>query len=117
MAEFVTRRRGTLMTDRPTPQTVGQLPGASQEGPRTPVVLTRLVWGLWIGSVAALVFQFTSGTTWTGFGALAVDGLTVLMWTVVTFFSGIVHSYSRRYMRGSRTVRLFSAGYSGLRWS
>ncbi len=95
------------MTDRPTPQTVGQLPGASQEGPRTPVVLTRLVWGLWIGSVAALVFQFTSGTTWTGFGALAVDGLTVLMWTVVTFFSGIVHSYSRRYMRGSRTVRLF----------
>jgi NAD(P)H-quinone oxidoreductase subunit 5 len=38
---------------------------------------------------------------------LAVDGLTVVMWATVTFFSAIVHSYSRRYMAGSRAVDRF----------
>jgi len=36
-----------------------------------------------------------------------VDGLTAVMWTAVTFFSGIVHSYSRRYMAGDARVDRF----------
>ena len=38
---------------------------------------------------------------------VAVDGLTVVMWLTVTFFSGIVHSYSRRYMAGTRDIDRF----------
>jgi NAD(P)H-quinone oxidoreductase subunit 5 len=38
---------------------------------------------------------------------VVVDGLTVVMWVTVTFFSGIVHSYSRRYMAGNGRVDRF----------
>jgi NAD(P)H-quinone oxidoreductase subunit 5 len=41
---------------------------------------------------------------------VAIDGLTLVMWVAVTFFSGIVHSYSRRYMAGNRTIDRFFAG-------
>jgi NAD(P)H-quinone oxidoreductase subunit 5 len=44
---------------------------------------------------------------------VAVDGLTVLMWVVVTFFSGVVHSYSRRYMGGSvHKTKFFTTVFS-----
>ncbi|MDB9249824.1 proton-conducting transporter membrane subunit [Halorubrum ezzemoulense] len=64
-------------------------------------VLTWLAWSLFAASVAVLVARLRLGASWEVPGAVAVDGLTVLLWTVVTFFSGIVHSYSRRYMAGS----------------
>ncbi len=75
-----------------------------------PGLLTRLVWSLWVGSLGALVAHLASGGPWTLAGLVAVDGLTVVMWVTVTFLSGIVHSYSRRYMAGSRTVDRFFGG-------
>ncbi|XGI83719.1 proton-conducting transporter membrane subunit [Halorutilales archaeon Cl-col2-1] len=89
--------------------TVGQLPTPSTEEPRLPTVLTRLVWLLWIlscGALAAYLWNW-SGEAWEVAGLVRVDGLTVVMWTTVTFFSGIVHSYSRRYMSGSRSIDSF----------
>jgi NAD(P)H-quinone oxidoreductase subunit 5 len=59
------------------------------------------VWSLFAASVAVLIARIRFGGTWELPGVVAIDGLTVLMWVVVTFFSGIVHSYSRRYMAGS----------------
>jgi NAD(P)H-quinone oxidoreductase subunit 5 len=47
------------------------------------------------------------GDGWELTGLFAVDGLTVVIWVTVTFFSGIVHSYSRRYMAGNRTMDRF----------
>ncbi|GAA0643611.1 NADH dehydrogenase [Salarchaeum japonicum] len=38
-----------------------------------------------------------------------MDGLTAVVWVAVAFFSGIVHSYSRRYMAGDAAIdRLFA---------
>jgi len=76
-------------------------------GSRVPEALTRLVWALWIVSVGVLGLRLWSGQTWVLSGLVAVDGLTVVMWTAVTFFSGIVHSYSRRYMAGSEVIDQF----------
>ena len=87
--------------------TVGQLPADIGEQSRLPAILTRLVWLLWVASLGALVAQFTRGEAWELAGLVAVDGLTVVMWAAVTFFSGIVHSYSRRYMAGSETIDRF----------
>jgi NAD(P)H-quinone oxidoreductase subunit 5 len=72
-------------------------------------VLTRLVWLLWVGSLLALGGRLWTGSGWELPGLVAVDGLTVVMWTVVTFVSGVVHSYSRRYMAGTRDVSRFFA--------
>jgi len=59
------------------------------------------MWSLFAASVAVVVARVRLGGAWEIPGVVAIDGLTVLMWVVVTFFSGIVHSYSRRYMAGS----------------
>jgi NAD(P)H-quinone oxidoreductase subunit 5 len=66
------------------------------------------VWSLFAASVAALAARVLLEGVW-AFSGVAVDGLTVLLWVVVTFFSGIVHSYSRRYMAGSAHETTFFA--------
>ena len=93
--------------------TVGALPDASADSPFAPVALTRLVWTLFAASVAVLFARVRLGGAWEVPGVVAVDGLTVLLWVVVTFFSGIVHSYSRRYMAGSAHETKFFATVFG----
>jgi NAD(P)H-quinone oxidoreductase subunit 5 len=95
------------MTGQARTQTVGQLPTPTSEKSRVPTALTRLVWFLWVVSLGALVVHLWSGETWELTGLVVVDGLTVVMWTTVTFFGGVVHSYSRRYMAGNRAVDRF----------
>ncbi|WP_435099342.1 proton-conducting transporter transmembrane domain-containing protein [Halorubrum sp. N11] len=81
--------------------TVGALPDTTATSPLVPVALTWLVWSLFVASLAMLFGRVRFGLAPEVPGVIAVDGLTVLLWVVVTFFAGIVHSYSRRYMAGS----------------
>ncbi|GAB3416566.1 NADH dehydrogenase [Haloparvum alkalitolerans] len=67
------------------------------------------MWALFLLCSGVLALAVTSGGRWTVGGVLVVDGLTAIMWVVVTFFSGIVHSYSRRYMAGDRHLDGFYA--------
>jgi NAD(P)H-quinone oxidoreductase subunit 5 len=94
----------TADTDR---KTVGQLPNGTESTNGWPAAFTRLVWLLWVGSLAVVGARTGTGEGWELAGVLTVDGLTVVLWTVVTFFSGIVHSYSRRYMAGSEHLTWF----------
>ncbi|GAB7094630.1 NADH dehydrogenase [Halolamina litorea] len=93
--------------------TVGARPDTTVESPFVPVALTWGVWSLFAASIAVLVANLRAGWTWELPGLVAVDGLTALMWVVVTFFSGIVHSYSRRYMAGSSHETRFFLVMSG----
>ena len=95
------------MRDASQPTTVGPLPETGRTTPRTPLVLTRLVWLLWAGSLGAVAARPLVGGPWAVGGLVVVDGLTRLLWTVVTFFAGIVHSYARRYLAGERGVARF----------
>ena len=81
----------------------------SQQYSAIPVVSTTLVWTLFIGSVVLV-----AATSWFSVELAAeplvrIDGLTRVMWIAVTFFSGIVQSFSRRYMAANRDVDLFFA--------
>jgi NAD(P)H-quinone oxidoreductase subunit 5 len=89
------------MSGQNSKPTVGALPDTTVDSPFVPVALTWLVWSLFAASIAVLVTRVRFDIVWGIPGLVAIDGLTVLMWVVVTFFSGIVHSYSRRYMAGS----------------
>jgi NAD(P)H-quinone oxidoreductase subunit 5 len=95
------------MTGHDSTVSIGPLPTPSPTDSPIPAALTRLVWLLWIASLGVLVVQQLGERTWEIPGIVAVDGLTVVMWAAVTFFSGIVHSYSRRYLAGSRELNRF----------
>src|SRR6056297_305300 len=77
-----------------------------------PTVLTRLTWGLFAISLGLLVWP--PDPEWTLGMILHVDGLTRLMAAVTTVVSGIVHSFSRRYMAGARHLDRFFARLFGL---
>ncbi|KAB1196832.1 MULTISPECIES: proton-conducting transporter membrane subunit [Haloferax] len=95
------------MTDETTVPRVGPLPKTTAETPRLPIALTRVVWLLWAVSLVLAGARLSSDQSWSLFGLFSVDGLTVVMWVVATFFSGIVHSYSRRYMAGDSALNRF----------
>lgn len=81
----------------------------SQQYSAVPVVSTTLVWTLFVGSVVLV-----AAATWFSIELAAeplvrIDGLTKVMWLAVTFFSGIIQSFSRRYMAANRDVDLFFA--------
>ena len=88
-------------------------PPEPHDEPLLPNVLTKLVWTLWLASVVAAALVLRSDAPVSFGGLFRVDGLTAVMWLVVTFFSGIVHSYSRRYMSGDGDVRRFYADVFG----
>ncbi|WP_101294178.1 proton-conducting transporter transmembrane domain-containing protein [Halegenticoccus soli] len=96
-----------------TTTTVGSLPDTTAEPPFVPAALTWLAWSLSIASIATLGVRAQTEGAWEIPGVVVIDGLTVLMWVVVTFFSGIVHSYSRRYMAGSTHKTAFFATMFG----
>ena len=72
-----------------------------------PVFCTRLTWTLFALSVAALVAHAPIGVDVSVGELLRVDGLTLVMAVVITFVSGIIHSFARRYMAGSRHLDRF----------
>ena len=89
------------MSGHDSTTTVGSLPDTTVESPFVPAALTWLVWSLLTASIATLAARVQAEGAWGIPGVAIIDGLTVLMWVVVTFFSGVVHSYSRRYMAGT----------------
>jgi NAD(P)H-quinone oxidoreductase subunit 5 len=95
------------MTKENERKTIGVLPDVAQNSPSVPVFLTRVTWLLWIASLVTLAIWTQRSGNWELSPVVAIDGLTVLVWVVVTFFSGIVHSYSRRYLRGSKDITRF----------
>jgi NAD(P)H-quinone oxidoreductase subunit 5 len=96
------------MRDEDQSTAVGSLPETgTTSASRTPAVLTRLAWLLWVGSLGVAAARLLGGGPWEFAGLVAVDGVTVVTWTVVTFLGGVVHSYSRRYMAGSRDLDRF----------
>jgi NAD(P)H-quinone oxidoreductase subunit 5 len=72
-----------------------------------PLLSTRLAWLLFIISLGALVIHAAVGIETAGDPLLRIDGLTLIMAAVVTFVSGIVHSFARRHMDGSQHIGRF----------
>jgi len=97
-----------MTSQRPT---VGELERTDDTGlDRLPHLLTGTAWALWLASLAALGVYLTRSTPVDLAGLLRVDGLTVGLWAVIGFFSGIVHTYSLRYMAGNEGRNRFFAG-------
>ncbi|MGB9987843.1 proton-conducting transporter membrane subunit [Salarchaeum japonicum] len=86
-----------------------QLPETTPTSSGVSRATTAAVWALFALSVATAVVSAAGGSAWRVPGSVVVDGLTAVVWVAVTFFSGIVHSYSRRYMAGNANIDRFFA--------
>ena len=71
-----------------------------------PERLTALTWTLFVGAAATLV-AFRGETAFEIDGLLRMDGLAQIMAVLVTFVSGVVQSFARRYMAGTRHLDRF----------
>ncbi|WP_248897345.1 proton-conducting transporter membrane subunit [Haloplanus halobius] len=90
------------MADQPPNDTARLAETVAPTSSSVPQLATAAVWALFLLSSGVLALSVTGEYEWAIPGVLVVDGLTTVMWVVVAFFSGIVHSYSRRYMAGDR---------------
>lgn len=95
------------MTEQPQSTDPVQLPKTTPSSSVVPRAATRGVWALFLLSLVTLAASVWGSYEWHLSGYVVVDGLTMVMWVVVTFFSGIVHSYSRRYMAGDSRLDQF----------
>ncbi|WP_338356030.1 proton-conducting transporter membrane subunit [Yeosuana marina] len=62
--------------------------------------LSIILWLLFFGNVAILVFNFPKIPEWSLGHIFKLNGFTFLIWSTVTFFSAIVSSYSENYLKG-----------------
>lgn len=76
---------------------------------------TRLTWGLFGLAVVAAVLVFA--TDWTGpltTSAVSLHPLGIVMTLLITLISGIVHSFSTRYMQSDPQLTRFAGNLSAL---
>ncbi|OLZ42215.1 oxidoreductase [Natrinema saccharevitans] len=92
---------------------VAQRPEPTPPRSAVPRASTWTVWTLFLASLGVLALTARGGAGWEFSTLLRIDGLAAVMWVVVTFFSGIVHSYSRRYMAGDSGLERFFARVFG----
>ncbi|WP_336134769.1 proton-conducting transporter membrane subunit [Natronomonas amylolytica] len=95
------------MTEQSHSNDAVQLPETPSQTSVVPRASTWGVWALFVACLGILSLSVWRGYEWAVPGYVVIDGLTMLMWVVISFFSGIVHSYSRRYMAGDSHIEGF----------
>ncbi|WP_410505155.1 proton-conducting transporter membrane subunit [Oceanihabitans sp. IOP_32] len=56
-----------------------------------------------------LIFHQVNNTQWNFNDSFRINGFTLLIWITVTFFSAVVSSYSKNYLKGFKYHRRFTA--------
>jgi NAD(P)H-quinone oxidoreductase subunit 5 len=67
-----------------------------------------LLWLLFIGNFTYLIYRFPSIPEWYYGDVLKINGFTILIWTIVTFFSALISSYGKNYLEGFKYHSKFS---------
>ncbi|WP_034060678.1 proton-conducting transporter transmembrane domain-containing protein [Lacinutrix jangbogonensis] len=70
-------------------------------------ILIPLTWLMFLGSAVLLVFYFSNFPSWSVGGLFQINGFSIVIWTVVTFFSAIVQMYATDYMKGFKRKQSF----------
>jgi NAD(P)H-quinone oxidoreductase subunit 5 len=66
------------------------------------ILVTSLLWLLFAGNLIFLILNFFNMPEWTFGDLLKINNFTILIWTTVSFFSAIVSSYAKNYLKGFR---------------
>lgn len=63
-------------------------------------ILPIFIWVLFFTNLFALFYYFPETPNWNYKNVFKINGFTLLIWTTVTFFSAIVSTYARDYLKG-----------------
>lgn len=69
--------------------------------------LIPFTWLICAGSTAVMLYYFSSFPTWTFGNYFQITGFSILLWSVVSFFSAIVQMYATNYMKGFKRKQSF----------
>lgn len=70
-------------------------------------VLIPLTWFVFLLNAGLLVYYFSDFPTWNYAGWIHINGFSIVICAVVSFFSGIVQMYSANYMKGFKKEKQF----------
>ena len=70
--------------------------------------INYLLWLLFLGNIAYLVYNFPNVPERYFGNILKINGFTVLIWTLVTFFSALISTYGKNYLNGFKYHIKFS---------
>ena len=79
---------------------MNRLKNKSQEISQISSLITLFLWLLFIGNAVFLISSFIIDIKWYTSAIVRFNGFSVLIWTVVTFFSALISSYSKNYLMG-----------------
>ena len=63
---------------------------------------------LFLGNLAYLIYYYPNVPEWQYGNMLKINGFTVLIWTLVSFFSALISNYSKNYLKGFKYHTKFS---------
>lgn len=70
-------------------------------------VLIPLTWFMFLGNLALIIYYFFDFPTWSFGDLFQINGFSIVIWAVVSFFSAIVQMYSTNYMKGFKRKKSF----------
>ncbi len=71
-------------------------------------IASSLLWILFMLSSACLIFYQIEKPTWQLENIFRINGFTLLIWITVLFFSAVLSSYSKNYLKGFKYHRRFT---------
>lgn len=73
-----------------------------------PSLAALFLWLLFISSVGLLVYYQTNTSNWNQGQIFRINGFTILIWITVFFFSAIVSTYAKNYLKGFKYHNRFT---------
>lgn len=70
--------------------------------------INYLIWILFLGNLSYLLYTFPNVPELYFKNILKINGFTILIWTIVTFFSAVISSYGKNYLLGFKYHTKFS---------
>lgn len=71
-------------------------------------IITYIFWLLFIGNSFYLLINYPNIPEWTYLDLFRINGFTVLIWTLVTFFGALLGTYGKNYLKGFQYHSKFS---------
>lgn len=80
-------------------------------------VAESLLWMILLSSVGMLIYYLYNRPQWNFDDIFRINGFTLLIWITVTFFSAVVSSYSKNYLKGFKYHKKFTGLSLGFTFS